>query len=71
MDFYIHNQMQHVSTHQGRQQASTKHIERIQIHGQKLDRIIAFLFIQVNAQRDCSRNVKTYIKIYIKMLLLV
>ena len=28
-----------------------------------------FLFIQLNAQLDCSRNAKTYIKIDTKMLL--
>jgi len=27
------------------------------------------LFVQLNAQLDCSRSVTTYIKIYIKMLL--
>jgi len=29
------------------------------------------LFIQLNAQLDCFRNVKTYIKIYTKTLLYV
>jgi len=29
---------------------------------------ITSLSIQLNAQLDCSRNVKTYIKIYLKML---
>jgi len=31
--------------------------------------IITSLFIQLNAQLDCSRNVKTCIKIYFKILL--
>jgi len=35
----------------------------------KLQFLITTLFIQLNAQLDCSRNVKTYIKICIKMLL--
>ena len=35
----------------------------------KHHRVITSLFVQMNAQLDFSRNVKTYIKIYIKILL--
>ena len=38
-------------------------------HSRPVTGLIYLLFIQPNTQLDCSRNVKTYVKIYTKILL--